>query len=54
MIYFNALINTTTLNQVESIELVKPVIQQNKLNLVENWIKEKKLTMSDELGDIIR
>jgi len=54
LIYFNALINSTTLNQVESIELVKPVIQQNKLNLVENWIKEKKLTMSDELGDIIR
>lgn len=54
IIYFNALINSTTLNQTESIELVRPVIQQGKLNLVEQWISQKKLTMSDELGDIIR
>jgi len=24
------------------------------MNLVEQWISQKKLTMSDELGDIIR
>jgi clathrin heavy chain len=54
LIYFNALLQTTKLNAIESIELARPVIAQNKLNLIENWIKENKLTMSDELGDIIR
>jgi hypothetical protein len=29
------LINSTTLNQTESIELVRPVIAQGKMNLVE-------------------
>lgn len=54
LIYFNALLQTTTLNAIESVELARPVIAQNKLNLIENWIKEKKLTMTDELGDLIR
>lgn len=54
MIYFNALLQSTRLNAIESVELARPVIMQNKLNLIENWIKENKLTMSDELGDIIR
>lgn len=54
MIYFNTLLQTTKLNAQESIELARPVIQQNKLGLIENWIKEKKLTMTSELGDMIR
>jgi len=53
LIYFNALLQNTKLNAIESVELARPVIQQNKLNLIENWIKESKLTMSAELGDII-
>lgn len=54
LIYFNSLLQSTKLNAVESIELAKPVIQQNKMNLIEQWIKEQKLTMTDELGDLIR
>lgn len=27
---------------------------QNKVHMIENWIKDNKLTMSDELGDLIR
>mgnify|MGYP002630417057 CR=1 FL=1 len=54
LIYFNALLQTTKLNAIESVELARPVIMQNKLNLIENWIKEDKLTMTDELGDLIR
>ena len=42
------------MNAIESVELAKPVIAQNKLNLIENWIREQKLTMTDELGDLIR
>jgi len=54
LLYFNTLLKSTKLNAFESVELAKPVIQQNKLNLIEAWIKESKLTMSDELGDLIR
>ena len=54
LIYFNALLQSTKLNAIESVELARPVIAQNKLNLIENWIKEGKLTMTDELGDLIR
>ena len=54
LIYFNALLQTTKLNAIESVELARPVIAQNKLNLIENWIKEGKLTMTNELGDLIR
>jgi len=54
LIYFNALLQSTKLNSIESVELARPVIQQNKLNLIEQWIKEDKLTMSAELGDIIQ
>lgn len=54
LIYFNALLQSTKLNAIESVELAKPVIAQQKLNLIENWIKEGKLTMTDELGDLIR
>lgn len=54
MIYFNALLQTTKLNAIESVELARPVIAQNKLNLIENWIKEGKLTMTNELGDLIK
>jgi len=54
LVYFNALLQTTKLNAIESVELARPVIQQNKVNLIEGWIKENKLTMTDELGDLIR
>jgi clathrin heavy chain len=54
LVYFNALLQTTKLNAIESVELARPVIAQNKINLIEGWIKEQKLTMTDELGDLIR
>jgi clathrin heavy chain len=42
------------LNEQESLELCRPVLQQGKVSLVEGWINNNKLTMSDELGDAIR
>ena len=39
LIYFSTLLETTTLNAVESLELVRPVLAQGKKNLVEDWIK---------------
>lgn len=54
LIFFNSILQTTKLNAIESIELARPVIAQNKLNMIENLIKEQKLTMTDQLGDLIR
>lgn len=54
LIYFSTLLETTTLNAVESVELVKPVLAQGKKTVVEDWIKKKKLTITDELAEIIR
>lgn len=54
LIYFSTLLETVTLNEVESLELIRPVLQQGKVALVEDWINKGKLTMSDALGDAIR
>jgi len=53
--YFSTLLeNGTKLNVLESIELVKPVVQQQRRELVEKWLKEDKLECSEELGDIVK
>ena len=35
-------------------ELARPVLQQGRTQLLEKWLKENKLTCSEELGDIVR
>lgn len=52
--YFSVLLEHGQLNQYESIELCKPVVQQGKKPLIEKWLKEEKLEASEELGDLIR
>ncbi|KAI5819481.1 armadillo-type protein [Pyronema omphalodes] len=52
--YFGMLLDKTTLNKYETIELVKPVLAQNRKHLLEKWLKEKKLECTEELGDIVR
>lgn len=52
--YFGMLLDKTTLNKYETIELVKPVLQQNRKHLLEKWLKENKLECTEELGDIVR
>lgn len=55
MIYFSTLLESgTTLNEIESVELVRPVLQAQKTHLIEGWMQKKQLTMSDQLGDLIR
>ena len=54
MIYFSTLLETTKLNDIESIELARPVLQQGKMNLIEDWIKQDKLTMTAQLGELIK
>jgi clathrin heavy chain len=42
------------LNKFESLELCRPVLQQQKKQLVEKWLKEEKLECSEELGDLVK
>jgi clathrin heavy chain len=54
MVYFSTLLQSTKLNALESVELARPVLQQGKANMIEEWIKQDKLTASDQLSDVIR
>ena len=51
--YFQILLEKGKLNQLESFELSKPVIQQGRGAMLEKWIAEDKLTFSEELGDLL-
>lgn len=53
LMYFSTLLETGKLNEQESIEVARPVLQQNRLPLMEKWLKEDKLTASETLGDLI-
>jgi clathrin heavy chain len=52
--YFSTLLEYGKLNAMESLELVRPVVQQGRRELVEKWLKEDKLECSEELGDVVR
>ncbi|KAG2194961.1 hypothetical protein INT47_002817 [Mucor saturninus] len=52
--YFGTLLEKGVLNKFESIELAKPILQQNRKPLLEKWLKEDKLTCSEELGDFVK
>ena len=52
--YFGMLLDKGNLNRYESVELVRPVLQQNRKHLLEKWLGEGKLECSEELGDIVR
>lgn len=54
LMYFGMLLDKSGLNRYESLELVRPVLAQNRKHLLEKWLKEDKLECSEELGDIVR
>lgn len=51
--YFSTLLESGRLNEQESIELAKPVLQQGRPQLMEKWLKDDKLQCSEALGDLI-
>ncbi|KAL9179678.1 hypothetical protein ACHAXT_008968 [Thalassiosira profunda] len=51
--YFSTLLESGKLNEQESIELAKPVLQQGRPQLMEKWLKDDKLHCSETLGDLI-
>eukprot|EP00122_Pirum_gemmata_P010411 Pgem_evm1s9626 len=52
--YFGILLDRGHLNKMESLELVRPVLQSGRQPLIEKWLKEEKLECSEELGDEIK
>lgn len=52
--YFGMLLDKGTLNRHESLELIRPVLSQNRKHLLEKWLAEDKLECSEELGDLVR
>lgn len=54
LVYFGILLNRGKLNAIESAELAKIVLAQNKKDLLTNWWNEGKLTASEELGDLVK
>ncbi|KAL4335567.1 hypothetical protein GQ457_07G017970 [Hibiscus cannabinus] len=51
---FGTLLTRGKLNAFESLELSRLVVNQNKMNLLENWLAEDKLECSEELGDLVK
>ncbi|KAF1892552.1 hypothetical protein Lal_00011019 [Lupinus albus] len=52
--FFGTLLTRGKLNAFESLELSRLVVNQNKKNLLENWLAEDKLECSEELGDLVK
>ncbi|ONH73525.1 Clathrin heavy chain [Pichia kudriavzevii] len=52
--YLVFLLDRGTLNKFETLELVKPLVQQNRIETLEKYLKENKLECSEELGDLIK
>ncbi len=52
--YLVYLLDRGSLNQYESLELVRPLVMQNRIETLEKYLKEDKLTCSEEIGDIIK
>ncbi|EGG20648.1 clathrin heavy chain [Cavenderia fasciculata] len=52
--YFGILLEKGKLNKVESLELVRPVLQQGKKQILEKWLTDDKLECSEQLGDEVR
>lgn len=52
--YFQTLLKRGKLNQMESVELVRLVLNTGKKQLIETWLKEEKLECSEELGDLVK
>ncbi len=42
--YFSVLLEKGKLNKVESLELSRPVLQQGRKELLQNWLKEEKVS----------
>ena len=54
LLYFSKCLEQGKLNGGESIELVRLVVSQGKVHLIQNWWDQQKLTPSEALGDLLK
>lgn len=52
--YFGILLESSTLNKHETLELCRPVVAQGRKELISKWLNEQKLECCEELGDLIK
>lgn len=50
--YLSTLLDKSSLNKFESIELARPVLEQDQILLLQKWLNEK-LELSEKLGNIV-
>ena len=51
--YIGAIVEIGRLNEIETIEFCKIILQQGKTPIIEKWMKEDKITCSERLGDMV-
>jgi clathrin heavy chain len=54
LLYLQGLLSKGKLNAIESLELGRQVMQQNKVQLLQQWLEQDKLECSVELGDLVK
>ena len=54
IVYFGALLQKGALNEIESVEMSRIALSQNRPDLVTNWMRDSKLTASEPLGDLLK
>ncbi|KAA8496164.1 Clathrin heavy chain 1 [Porphyridium purpureum] len=54
LMYFQTLLTRGALNEIESVEIAYMVVQQGKAHLLEKWIREDKLTPTEQLGELVK
>mmetsp|Transcript_28677 Transcript_28677/g.48179 ORF Transcript_28677/g.48179 Transcript_28677/m.48179 type:complete len:1757 (+) Transcript_28677:68-5338(+) len=52
--YFGVLLDRSKLNAFESLELARLVVMQGRVQLLEKWLGEDKLEVSEDLGDLVK
>lgn len=52
--YFFVLLESTNLNEVESLEICAVVLSQNKKQFIQDWITKEKLHFTEALGDLVK
>ncbi|CDK28571.1 unnamed protein product [Kuraishia capsulata CBS 1993] len=52
--YLVTLLGKGSLNKFETLELARRALEQSKTSIVEGYLKQDKLTSSEELGDILK
>lgn len=51
--YFATLMEAGKLNRAESLELARPALAQGRVQLLEKWLSEDKISCSEALGDAV-